>query len=197
MKYVFHEILWKKYFTVYPRLKKCFKCHWSQKGRLHLWIVFLVSFFSLLLWIPAEHTSNLKKPFNFNHRLRRNATLQLYRLYLIFVSKTTVMWVIFWNEDDICFIISDCRNLLKDKLKKLINKQITFYSPPRCNLPYYFSLQKLNQKQTLKAYKQANNFLWSIILRICRITTKCLNHHTVIVICSLLIWFNLQILNLC
>ena len=109
-------------------------------------IVFLDSFFSLLLWIPAESLSNLKKLFKSNHRLRWNTTLQIYRLHLIFFSKTTVMWVIFWNEDDICIIISDCRNWFKDKLKKLINKQIIFYSPSRCNLPYYFWLQKLIQK---------------------------------------------------
>ena len=117
-----------------------------EKPRNLYSIVFLDSFFSFLLWIPAESLSNLKKLFKSNHRLRWNTTLQICKLHLIFFSKTTVMWVIFWNEDDICIIISDCRNWFKDKLKKLINKQIIFYSPSRCNLPYYFWLQKLIQK---------------------------------------------------
>ena len=73
-------------------------------------IIFLVGFFSLLLWIPAESTSNLKKLFNSNHTLRWNTTLQIYRLHLTFFSKAIAMWVIFWNEDDICINISDCRN---------------------------------------------------------------------------------------
>ena len=44
----------------------------------HLYlIIFLVGFFSLLLWIPAESTSNLKKLFNSNHRLRWNTTANI------------------------------------------------------------------------------------------------------------------------
>ena len=89
-------------------------------------VVFLVSFFSLLLWIPAENTSNLKKLFNLDHRLKWNITPQIYRLHLIFFSKTTVMWVIFWNEDDICIIISDCRNWFKEKTQKAYKQANNF-----------------------------------------------------------------------
>ena len=39
------------------------------------------------------------------------------------------MQVIFWTEDNFCFI-SDCKNSFNCKLKKFINKQIIiFYSP--------------------------------------------------------------------
>ena len=39
------------------------------------------------------------------------------------------MQVIFWTEDNLCFI-SDCKNSFNCKLKKFINKQIIiFYSP--------------------------------------------------------------------
>ena len=48
---------------------------------------------------------------------------------IIFLSVISKMQVIFWNEDNFCFI-SDCRNAFYCKLKKLINEQIIiFYSP--------------------------------------------------------------------
>ena len=48
---------------------------------------------------------------------------------IIFLSVISKMQVIFWSEDNFCFI-SDCRNAFYCKLKKLINEQIIiFYSP--------------------------------------------------------------------
>ena len=47
----------------------------------------------------------------------------------IFISAIAAMQVIFWTEDNFCFI-SDRRNLFNCKLKKIINEQLTiFYSP--------------------------------------------------------------------
>ena len=160
-------------------------------------IVFLVSFFSLLLWIPEQSTSNFKKLFNLNHRLRWNTILQIYRLHLIFFSKTTAMWVIFWNEDDICIIISDCKNWFKDKIKKLINKQIFSIAHQNvicliisdCRNWFKSKYKKLMNKQII--FYSPSFYLSEESLLI-----KRLKHHTVVGICSLLIWFNLQILNL-
>ena len=43
--------------------------------------------------------------------------------FIIFLSVIAVMQVIFWAEDNFCFI-SDCLNSINSKLKKLINEQI-------------------------------------------------------------------------
>ena len=48
-------------------------------------------------------------------------------------STFSVCW-----EDVICLILSDCRNWIKSKLKKLINKQIIFYGPS-----FYLSAESL------------------------------------------------------
>ena len=75
-------------------------------------VVFLVSFFSLLLWIPAENTRNLKKIQHCN--------------YTGCTWFSSVMWVKFWNEDDICIIISDCRNCFKEKTQKAYKQANNF-----------------------------------------------------------------------
>ena len=159
----------------------------------------MVSLCSLRLWLPAENSSNLKKLFHLNYRLRWNSALQLYRLHLIFLSKTTVMWVIFWNEDVVCIIISDCRNWFKEKLKKLMSTSKKFSIAHQdvicliisdCRNWFKSKPKKLISKQII-LYNP------SIYLSEESLLIKHLKHHTVIVICFLLIWFNLQILNFC
>ena len=161
-------------------------------------IVFLLCLCSLLLWLPAENSSNLKKLFNLNHRLRWNATLQLYRLHLIFISKTTVMWVI-WNEDDVCIIISDCKNWFKEKLKKLMSTSKKFSIAHQDVICLIISDCRNWFKNKLKKFinKQIIFYSPSFYLSEESLLIKHLKHHTVIGICSLLIWFNLQILNFC
>ena len=66
----------------------------SIKGRitsLEIPLIFPVSFVYLLLWIPADYRTYLKKLFNLNYRLRWNATQQRCRLHLIFLSAIAVM----------------------------------------------------------------------------------------------------------
>ena len=151
-----------------------------------------------IIWpFPLESTSDLKKMFNLNHRLKLNTTLQINRLHLIFFSKTTVMWVTYWNEDDTCIIISDCRNWFKDKLKKLLNKQIIYYSPSSviCLISDGRNLFKSKLKKLIN--KQITFYSPSFYLSEESLLIKSLKHHIVIGICSLLIWFNLKILNFC
>ena len=114
----------------------------SKKSRLHLWrtasftykcwytfFLFCCGFqeklepclLNYLIWTAnwdGEHN-------NFNTQ----------NTLIIFLSAIAVMQVIFWVEDNFCFI-SDCRNSFNCKLKKLINEQIiVFYSPsnPLCS----------------------------------------------------------------
>ena len=82
-----------------------------------------------MLWISAENRTKLKKLLNFSDRLRWIKTPQIYRLHLFFfLSAIAVMQVIFWTEDDFCFI-SYCRDSFNGKFKKLINKQKILYCP--------------------------------------------------------------------
>ena len=159
----------------------------------------MASLCSLRLWLPAENSSNPKKLFNLNNRLRWNSTLQLYRLHLIFLSKTAVMWVVFWNEDGDCIIISDCRNWFKQKLKKLMSTSKNFSITHQDVICLIISDYRNSFKSKLKKLinKQIIFYSPSFYLSEESLLIKRLKHQTVIVICCLLIWFNLQILNFC
>ena len=71
----------------------------------------------------------LRKLFNLNSRLRWGAKYPRCTEYAhYFLISNCVIQVIFWTEDNLCFI-SGFRNSFNCKLKKLINEQIIiFYS---------------------------------------------------------------------
>ena len=116
--------------------KKSFKCPWQQKTYITslkkclIYIYLLVGFFSLPLWIPGENRAKLKKLLNLKSRLSwvaQDLSHADYTYY--FLISTCRVQVIFWTENNFCFI-SDCRNPFSCKLKKLINEQIIiFYNP--------------------------------------------------------------------
>lgn len=98
------------------------------KGRVHLWrtasftlYYFAGEHFSLLLWIPVGNRTKLKKLCKLKHRQRWRIRILLFAL-TVFLSAIAVMKVIFWIEDNFCFI-SDCKNWFKGKVQKLINKK--------------------------------------------------------------------------
>ena len=87
------------------------------------------SVFSLLLWIPTESRTKLKKLFNLNHRWTWGTTPHIYGLHTsYFFIKNYNNVGSFWVENNFRFI-SDCRNSFNGKLKKLINKQKNLYIP--------------------------------------------------------------------
>ena len=95
----------------------------------------------------------------------KHNTLDTQNTLIIFLSAFALMQVIFWTEDNFCFI-SDCKNLFKCKLQKFINEQvIVFYSPSN-------ALCSSDKSVQVKHFK-----------------------HTFIGMCLLSTWFNLQILN--
>ena len=99
---------------------------------------------------------------------RKPNTLDTQNTIIIFLSAIAVMLMIFWTEDLFC-CISDCINSYNCKLKKLVNKEmIVFYNPSNAICSSKKSVQ-------IKHFKD----------------------HAFIGVCSLFIWFNLEILNFC
>ena len=127
----------------------------------------MVSFFFLLLWIPGENKAVLKKLFNLTSRLRWGAQYPRYtECNYYFLSAIALMQVIFWIEHNFCFI-SDCNNLPKCNLKKLINNQIIIFCSPS------------NALRSFDEFVQIKHF----------------KYRTFIGMPSLVAWFILQVLN--
>ena len=57
--------------------------------------------FKLSLLIPAENITKQEKLLNWNIILRQNTTPKIYRLHLIFLSVTAVIWLIFPIENNL------------------------------------------------------------------------------------------------
>ena len=87
----------------------------------------MVSFFSLLLWIPGENRPSWRNYLIWTAEWgREHDVLDRQNTLNIFLSTIAVMQVIFRTEDNFFFIF-DCMNSFNCKLKKVIDEQIIIF----------------------------------------------------------------------